>query len=90
MDLTSWLKTGKIKKRFPSGPGLPDPNEEKSEVEANSVQAANDAVDAILLKTPTKKKEGNTLRTMMKREQKSQDMPSTMESLEPPGNFRDI
>lgn len=58
MDLTSWLKTGKIKKRFPSGPGLPDPNEEKSEVEANSVQAANDAVDAILLKTPTKRKRG--------------------------------
>lgn len=48
MDLTSWLKTGKIKKRFPSGPGLPDPNDEKSEVEANSVPAANDAVDAIL------------------------------------------
>lgn len=58
MELTSWLKTGKIKKRFPSGPGLPDPNEEKSEVEANSLQAANDAVDAILFKTPTKRKRG--------------------------------
>lgn len=56
MELTSWLKTGKIKKRFPSGPGLSDPNKKKSEVETNSVQAANDA--AILLKTSTKWKRG--------------------------------
>lgn len=58
MDLTSKLKTSKIKKRFPSGPGLPDPNEEQSEVETNYVQAANDAVNAILLKSPSKRKRG--------------------------------
>lgn len=40
------------------GPGLPDPNEGKCNVEANFVQAANDAVDAILLKTLTKRKRG--------------------------------
>lgn len=43
---------------FPSGPGFLDPNEEKSKVEANSFQSANDAVDAILLRTPTKEKSG--------------------------------
>ncbi|KAH3892228.1 hypothetical protein DPMN_016342 [Dreissena polymorpha] len=53
-----WLKTGPTPPRSPSVPGLPDPANSASQKEAVTTQAANDAVEKVLVTESRKRKRG--------------------------------
>ncbi len=65
MSLRQWLTTGKLKTTAPTVPGLPDPGDCTEPREAAAFQAANDAVETVLvlpidspLSTSKKRKRG--------------------------------
>ena len=58
MSIIQWLKSGKIKTKAPTVPGLPDPGDATDPREAVVLQSANDAVETESAKTPTKRKRG--------------------------------
>ncbi|KAH3850438.1 hypothetical protein DPMN_092849 [Dreissena polymorpha] len=58
MSLLQWLKTGGTPTRSPSVPGLPDPANSASQKEAITTQAANDAVEKVLVTESRKRKRG--------------------------------
>ncbi|KAH3895017.1 hypothetical protein DPMN_019177 [Dreissena polymorpha] len=53
-----WLKTGPSPTRSPSVPGLPDPANSESQKEAVTTQAANDAVEKVLVTESRNRKRG--------------------------------
>ncbi|KAH3780913.1 hypothetical protein DPMN_158738 [Dreissena polymorpha] len=49
MSLSQWLKTGTVPTRSPTMAGLPDPANALSTTEALLTQAANDAVEEMVI-----------------------------------------
>ena len=49
MSLSQWLKTGTVPTRSPTMAGLPDPAKALSTTEAILTQAANDAVEEMVI-----------------------------------------
>ncbi|KAH3738073.1 hypothetical protein DPMN_044683 [Dreissena polymorpha] len=58
MSLLIWLKTGPTPTSSPSVPGLPGPANSASQKEAVTTQAANDAVEKVLVTESRKRKRG--------------------------------
>jgi hypothetical protein len=70
----SWLQSGKVKRRIPLGPGLPDPNESKLLQSKQQMMQPKQSYQ----RHRGKGKGENIPHTMVKREQKLPDMPLTM------------